>query len=463
MLRSGVLCLNLVFFVNLYYNENMINRISFPGIVITVFFALLLVGAGSCSASPEGDNPPQGPVVVFSTPQQGTTLREPQFTVSGTATDPDSVVQAVYLAVNDGSFGPVSGTETWTTNVQVTAKGEYVLRAYAVNLKGVSGQTNQISITVDTSPVAGIVYPYDQDMVVFTNLLVSGLVSDEDDAVTAVYLSLNSGAYSNVGSGSRWSNYCHVLQNSTNTLRVYAMDEAGNYSTTNQVQFRVDTNAFVFPVQLDGLKEAVWDQAKAFDEPGDDEQENDPKREITAFRVTNDIGYLYLGLEVADLQDDSTVNFGVYIDSDALAGSGDSGNIWSKAIEYHSEGTGHLADFQVFGDVSNNFNQLDFYIWSQSDSQWESVGPGGVGFARSFSSDFIEIRIARSHLKLQTGQVIYLRAFSTGGGYKAVATDVAPVDDDGSYPEALPLGSGATNAIWNPGNSDSAASYTIVQ
>jgi hypothetical protein len=88
-----------------------------------------------------------------------------------------------------------------------------------------------------TAPVAG------QHM---TNALATVVGTASDNwKVAGVWYQLNAGAWSQPATTNNWTDWTTTveLQNATNTLKAYALDLGGNFSTTNIVSF-VSSNTF---------------------------------------------------------------------------------------------------------------------------------------------------------------------------------------------------------------------------
>jgi hypothetical protein len=200
----------------------------------------------SCSLSPRLTKVPDTtrPSVTITFPTNGQILFTNEVTITGTASDEGSGVKEVWLSVNGGSFGLVNGTTNWSTNVTVNY-GSNTIRVYAVDNSNNVSTTNTVSFVVgdNVRPVVLIVSPTNNE-VIYTNVVsISGTASDEGSGVKEVWLSVNDGDYGKVNGTTNWSTNVTVNYGS-NTIRVYAVDNSNNVSTTNTVSFVVvdDTN-----------------------------------------------------------------------------------------------------------------------------------------------------------------------------------------------------------------------------
>jgi ribulose bisphosphate carboxylase small subunit len=217
----------------------------------------VLVFFFSCSLSPRLTKVPTNegsiadttpPSVTITFPTNGQILFTNEITITGTASDEGSGVKEVWLSVNGGGFGKVNGTTSWSTNVTVNY-GNNTIRVYAVDNSGNVSTTNTVSFVVgdNVRPVVLIVSPTNNE-VIYTNVVnISGTASDVESGVKEVWLSVNGGGFGKVNGTTSWSTNVTVNYGN-NTIRVYAVDNSGNVSTTNTVSFVVGDN--VRPVVL---------------------------------------------------------------------------------------------------------------------------------------------------------------------------------------------------------------------
>ena len=132
------------------------------------------------------------------------------------------------------------------TNLQFMMASNLTLQA---NFVDVTRPTNTI-----TAPTAG------QHM---TNALATVVGTARDNwKVAGVWYQLNNGAWNATSTTNGWTNWTSTveLSSGTNTVKAYALDLAGNFSTTNSVSF-VSSNAFklqlaftnALPLKTNGL------------------------------------------------------------------------------------------------------------------------------------------------------------------------------------------------------------------
>lgn len=208
-----------------------------------LIFSLAIVFAGCSASQPniitgngiEDVNPPE---LYFQYPTNNSLLSS-TFSVYGYAYDFESL-DGVFLSVNSNDFQKVASNSVWSFNLTLS-NGEHILQAFSRDMAGNTSQTDQVCVTVDaylpsvfiTNPVSNAIVP--------TNVMVSGYAND-NDGVSAVYLSANTFNYQRVNGTSVWSSNL-VLAPGNRTITVYAIDMAGNAGGFVQVLLKVDDSA----------------------------------------------------------------------------------------------------------------------------------------------------------------------------------------------------------------------------
>jgi len=221
--------------------------------ILAVLAVMFVLFSCSLSPSPSATNEGSGgsvadktpPSVTITFPTDGQVLYDNNITVSGTASDVGSGVKEVWLSVNGGGYGKVNGTTSWSTNVTVNY-GSNTIRVYAVDNSGNVSTTNTVSFVVgDTNkPSVSITTPMNGQVLYDNNITVSGTASDVGSGVKEVWLSVNGGGFGLVNGTTNWSTNVTVNYGS-NTIRVYAVDNSNNVSTTNTVSVFRDYVVFV--------------------------------------------------------------------------------------------------------------------------------------------------------------------------------------------------------------------------
>ncbi len=430
-----------------------------------LFFIIFIILFATCGEPIENDTqPPPDRVVTTDILLPVTTIRSNSYQLKGYSVSSQANIKAVYFSLSTNNYNLVTfnsnlqNTE-WSTNITFLGNGTYTLNAYTVDFNNNYSLTNKKTLIVDTSPVITVDYPFDNQTIISTNFFIRGSVIDYDNNITNLSYVLDNATPIQIGSGwgneSAWSNELTLPQTNINgnnhSLTIYAIDSDNNHSS-NTILFSVNTNAFIFDIAIDGIKDDIYSNAQFFNDPDDDELEGDAFREITGVYVTNDINYLYLAIGLKNLTNTLDVDLGFMIDLDNQQDVGGTGYNYSKTIECHTNNLVHLSDLQIYTDLSNTFGVKK---WSPVNQEWQLIAITTNDYA--YSTNFFELRIKLVLLDVENNQPIFIRAFSTGRGVTP-AFDVAPADDKGSYPEAT---TNATSYIFNPGND--AGEYKIVR
>jgi len=428
-------------------------------------FIIFIIFLATCGEPLEDENQILSDRFVTTDIFTPTTIRSNNYLFKGNSASSQANIKAVYFALSTNSYNlatfnsNLQNTE-WSTNITFSSNGTYALNAYAIDFNTNYSLTNTKFITVDTSPVITVDYPFNNQTIIYTNFYIRGFIVDYDNNITNLSYILDGTAPIQLGASwgnaAAWSNELTLpqqnLEGDNHTLVIHAIDENNTHSS-NVILFNVNTNAFIFNVVMDGTKEAIYSSAKFLDDPDDDELGGDSFREITGVYVTNDINYLYLAIGLKNLTNTSAVDLGFLIDLDNQQDIGGTGYIANKAIEYHPSSRIHLTDLQIYTDLSNT---LEIKKWSPTDQEWQLITTSTNDWA--LSTTFFELRIQLNQLNLENNQPIFIRAISTGPAANSPAYDVAPVNDLGSWPEATSLN---TSYIFNPSNDP--GEYRIVR
>jgi hypothetical protein len=186
----------------------MARVVSFLSVLVVLAVVSVLFSC-SLSPSPSATNEGSGgsvadtskPSVSITTPTNGQVIYDNSITVSGTASDVGSGVKEVWLSVNDGSFGLVNGTTSWSTNVKVNY-GSNTIRVYAVDNSNNVSTTNTVSVFRDyvvfvsvsgsDTNSGGISDPFRS-----INVAMSHISADITDLSVTVKVNIGSGVYTN--------------------------------------------------------------------------------------------------------------------------------------------------------------------------------------------------------------------------------------------------------------------------
>jgi len=201
---------------NYVYAEDNSNNISATNMVIIVRAAM--------------------PAVTITNLANGTMTNIESITVAGQASiDPPYTILSVELSLNGSAFSPVAyAGGNWSKDITL-ASGSNFISVIAV---GNNNKTNEIKdflvILDNVSPNVNITSPSGGE-ISSSNYTFSGTATDTY-GIKSVYVKLDSGSFSqvNVGVGGSWSTNYNVGYG-IHTNYVYAVDNAGNFSSTNSV------------------------------------------------------------------------------------------------------------------------------------------------------------------------------------------------------------------------------------
>lgn len=181
-------------------------------------------------------NDTEAPVVVVSSPTEGQQLPSgtTQITVSGTATDNDSVA-SVEVRLDGGSWLLATGTASWSRLITgLVDGGSYLIEVRATDPAGNISTivSRNISVATDAEiPTVVIVNPSAELAAGTTSTTVSGTAAD-NDSVALVEWRRDGGAWNTATGTDSWSFTLGSLTNGSSTLvEVRAQDATGNYST----------------------------------------------------------------------------------------------------------------------------------------------------------------------------------------------------------------------------------------
>ena len=103
---------------------------------------------------------------------------------------------------------------------------------------GLTSNQGAPSLNDTTPPVVSITFPANNQIINNqTNILIYGTASDNSSGVKEVKVSINDGPFVIANGTTSWTFATNLPLNSSNTVRVFAIDISNNYSTTNQVSF----------------------------------------------------------------------------------------------------------------------------------------------------------------------------------------------------------------------------------
>jgi hypothetical protein len=194
-----------------------------------------------CSLSASDGTPPNLQITSHSDMQLVPTNN---IVLSGTASDAGSGDDGIaYVKVNgvraNGDSTSGSGTAAWSKAV-ILSDGLNTLNVTAADFAGNIASNTIHLISDSTRPTVSIIFPTVGLRVTNTPdpLIVRGRTSDNVQ-VTSVQFWLNSGPWTDVVTTNGYTNWTASIQPiaRTNLIKAYSVDEAGNYSVTNALNF----------------------------------------------------------------------------------------------------------------------------------------------------------------------------------------------------------------------------------
>lgn len=183
------------------------------------------------------------PVVLIGAPANNTLTNSSTINLSGTSSVSSGSINQVLYRINSGSFNAAGGTTSWTVNnLSLNIEGTNTITVMAIASTGLSNSVS-LKVVKDTlSPSVSISTPTNNRLFSSDAVVSSGTASDSGSGIKNVKIGINgnyvNGSYAN-GSWTSTFNYA----DGSYTLSVYAVDKAGNQSTSATRQIMIDKTA----------------------------------------------------------------------------------------------------------------------------------------------------------------------------------------------------------------------------
>jgi len=176
------------------------------------------------------------PSITIESPENGSLFNNSSITVSGTASvDTPKSITKVEVQVNGGEWIIASGTESWSVNISLT-EGNNTVVARATDDNDKSSLSAEWNINLDTTPPSLSILNPDNGDYVGKNYEIAIDADDENSGVDKVFYDLNDNNWAEASfNGSMWIASVSLNGDGSFINRVYAVDNAGNSSATNQV------------------------------------------------------------------------------------------------------------------------------------------------------------------------------------------------------------------------------------
>ena len=193
----------------------------------------------------KGHPPNQPPTCTISSPLPGQTISG-IFEITGTASDSDGTVLIVEIKIDSDSWIEVSGTTSWSYNLdtKTLTKGEHTLYSRSYDGEDYSSKIMR-NIEVDNSnqpPTCTISSPLSGETINGT-VVISGSASDSDGTVQKVEIRIGDGPWIQVTSTTSWSYSLDTteLPERQHTIYARAYDGIG-YSITQSISVNVNND-----------------------------------------------------------------------------------------------------------------------------------------------------------------------------------------------------------------------------
>ncbi len=189
------------------------------------------------------------PLSTITYPQNSQTLGK-SFTAKGTATDSESGIEYVYLAIDTNTFYSVDvNGQNWAADVVFTNSGQHNISIFAVDNAGNVGITNTTYFTVESGmPNVNITSPASGIITNAASISLNGTASVETPAtISKVSIQQNGSDLGNASGTISWS-YQSDLTQGTNVFIATAFTSEGKSADSSPVRIILDSNKPVLSI-----------------------------------------------------------------------------------------------------------------------------------------------------------------------------------------------------------------------
>lgn len=171
---------------------------------------------------------------TITSPANGSYIKDLPITISGTATDPESLgVEKVEVSTDGGqTWQDAMGTDNWSYTWTGASDGSYVIKTRATSSGSqVEVPGTGVKVTIDTGiPQSTITAPEDGATVTGTQVEVTGTASDKEGNLAKVEVSIDDGVTWAEAEGAEGFTYSFPIPEvgGTYTIKSRATDQAGN-------------------------------------------------------------------------------------------------------------------------------------------------------------------------------------------------------------------------------------------
>ena len=177
-------------------------------------------------------NPPS---ITITSPVDGSWVNS-SFTITWSGSDSGSGVEHYEIRIDSGTWHDV-GTSTFY-NFMGVEDGQHTIDVRALDMFSHEG-LDSVTVYVDgTKPTLNITSPLDDNIIAYSDVLVSWTASDDASGIDHYEVKMNNGNWINVGMSTTYT--FSSLEDKNYTVYVKAIDRAGN-SIIKSASFTVDT------------------------------------------------------------------------------------------------------------------------------------------------------------------------------------------------------------------------------
>ncbi|MCX6029019.1 MAG: alpha-amylase family glycosyl hydrolase [Chloroflexi bacterium] len=190
-------------------------------------------------------------------------------------------------------------------------------------------------------------------------------------------------------------------------------------------------------IVIDGTKDAAYSAAVASDPVGD---MSEPNLDLKGLYIVDDANNFYIGLDA--FATNWGMTYGIYIDTNLVAGSGASSDPWGRAV---NAADAHKPEFALYVWHKDDGTLENAQLATWDGTAWQFPTLISVGGAQGFSATghFLEYAIPKA--TLGNPAHIAIEVFTTGGG--GHAQDSVPSDANVNF--AAPDWGGTTTTLSN--------------
>jgi len=199
------------------------------------------------------------PSVVIVSPPAGLLTNTLSLLLEGSASVDTGSITTVQIKINNGSWTTATGTTSWSYTASLT-EGSNSIQVQAISSSSKTNSTTRTIICDTTPPLLTIATPTEGQTWLSSSITVSGSSSDSLSGIKKVFVSLDNEGFVEA-TGSTTFSRVFSLTPGSHTIKAYAIDNAGNSSSTNTVTF---TASFSAGIVVHFKKPSGWTTASLY-------------------------------------------------------------------------------------------------------------------------------------------------------------------------------------------------------